>query len=115
MKASTQFDYARLSQRLWFCVGVAIVATLASFGLSLLTEKLHARFTAVFIAMGCFSMAAAILLWMAMFVVHFIEVFSCAARRTFGAVLWAVVFEIPFTCFLLFWVVILLLAAVHHL
>ena len=45
MKASTQFDYARLSQRLWSCVGVAIVATLASFGLSLLTAKLHLHFT----------------------------------------------------------------------
>ncbi len=115
MKASTQFDYARLSQRLWSCVGVAIVATLASFGLSLLTAKLHLHFTSALIALGCFSMAAAVLLWIAMFVVHFIEVFSCRARRTFGAVLRVFLFEIPFTCFLLFWVVILLFSAVHHL
>jgi len=115
MKAFPQSDYARLSQRLWSWVGVAIVATIASFGLSSFAEMFHLHLGAALVALGCFSAASAVLLWIAMFVVHFIEVFSCRARRTFGAVLWAVAFEIPFTCFLLFWVVILLLAAVHHL
>jgi hypothetical protein len=115
MKAIGQFDYARLSQRLWSCVGIAIVATIASFGLSLLTERFHFHFTATLVSLGCLSMASAVLLWIAMFVVHFVEVFSCRARRTFGAVLRVVLFEIPFTCLLLFLVFILLFAALHHL
>ena len=115
MKSSGQFDFARLSQRLWSCVGVAIVATIASFALSLLAEKFRPGFAATLVSLGCLSMAVAVLMWIAMFVVHFVEVFSRRTRRTFGTLLGVVLFEIPFACFLLFWVFILLFAAVHHL